>query len=79
VIQRLLKAPATADGGGTVTEDGELVILFARIEGEPYQCCGRLSVTSFELNRSPVKFTWGLLDYESLISNQHASLFKELL
>jgi hypothetical protein len=53
VVQRLL---ATAD------KAADEVLLFCRLQGEPYVCCGRLAYDSHVPRRQPLKFVWRLRD-----------------
>ena len=65
-MQRLLAAaPADeGEGGGSSSSSSaaEPVLLFCRLPGEPYVCCGRLSYVSHVPRRQPLKFVWRLLD-----------------
>ena len=42
------------------------VLLFCRLPGEPYVCCGRLAYVSHVPRRQPLKFVWRLEDAEGL-------------
>jgi hypothetical protein len=53
-------------GGGEGSAGGAEVLLFCRLIGEPYICCGRLSYVSHDARRLPVKFIWDLVDHERL-------------
>ena len=52
------------------------MLLFCRLPGEPYVCCGRLQYVSHVPRRQPVKFLWQLLDVASL---RGAPAFEELM
>jgi hypothetical protein len=60
-------------GGGDWPES---VILFMRLPGEPYVCCGRCAYVSHNFSKHPLKFEWELLDYKRL---QESVPFKELV
>jgi hypothetical protein len=51
---------------GCKRKDEDRVVLFARIEGEPYCCLGNVSHIKYNLSKHPVTFDWKLLDYENL-------------
>lgn len=42
------------------------ILLFCRLPGEPYVCCGRLQYVSHVPRRQPIKFNWRLLDIHEL-------------
>ena len=67
VVQRLLATRGEADGGGgSKGAAATPVVLFCRLEGEPYVCCGRLGYKSHVPRHQPLKFVWRLLDYQQL-------------
>eukprot|EP01041_Mallomonas_annulata_P008430 gene8430-17377_t len=47
------------------------VILFARIIGESYTCLGVVEEESSMLNIHPIKFTWNLISFDSLIQEPY--------
>ena len=51
---------------GTHRGSGDEVLLFCRLVGEPYVCCGRLRYVSHDARRLPVKFVWNLADIQQL-------------
>ena len=59
-----------------LTSTNETVLLFCRLPGEPYICCGRLAYVSHVPSRRPLKFLWKLLDLPAL---NKSNGFKELL
>jgi hypothetical protein len=65
VVQRLVRA-GSKDGSSVTHVVDDQIILFVRLEGENYSCFGRLKIVSCELERSPVKFVWELLDFDRL-------------
>ena len=44
----------------------EVVLLFCRLPGMPYVCCGRLEYVSHVPRRQPLKFEWALVDLPKL-------------
>lgn len=44
----------------------ETVLLFCRLPGMPYVCCGRLEYVSHVPRRQPLKFEWALVDLPKL-------------
>jgi hypothetical protein len=90
VVKRLLrltqKASASATkkkkigaGGGSGEEAGswpDSVILFMRLPGEPYVCCGRCAYVSHNFEKHPLKFVWELVDHKQL---EESGSFKELV
>jgi hypothetical protein len=62
VIQRLLSSGAAKASKGAP----EGVLLFCRLPGEPYVCCGRLGYVTHKPGRQPLKFVWRLLDVGAL-------------
>ena len=52
------------------------LLLFCRLPGEQYVCCGRLGYVSHVPDRQPLKFVWRLLDLPAL---QESEAFRELL
>ena len=65
VVQRLLEG---ADEGA---KSAAHVLLFCRLPGEPYVCCGRLGYVSHNPGRRPIKFVWALRDFERLRGSEH--------
>ena len=55
------------------------ILLFVRVEGEPYACLGRLRAANCTLDRNPVMIEWELLDYDALIGGTNSDVFKGLL
>ena len=60
VVQRLI---AAKDG---TEASADTVLLFCRLKGEPYVCCGRLGYVSHVPRRQPLKFVWRLRDMPQL-------------
>jgi hypothetical protein len=69
VVQRLV-ASANASVS-TLSKSKNTVILFVRLDGEPYCCFGPVRAHKFNLKRSPVAFTWELLLWEQLRSREN--------
>ena len=65
VVQRLLEG---ADEGA---KSAAHVLLFCRLPGEPYVCCGRLGYVSHNPGRRPIKFVWALRDVDRLRGSEH--------
>lgn len=66
VIARMLKHGARRAPGSHRL--GSLpILLFCRLEGEPYACCGRLARFSEDLDARPMRFVWELMDYDDLV------------
>lgn len=76
IVQRLVSigkktAAAAADGSSSASSSSkaavkEAVLLFCRLPGEPYVCCGRLSYVKHVAGRQPLKFVWKLEDAPAL-------------
>lgn len=47
-------------------DDGDIVLLFCRLPGEPYVFCGRLGYAAHWPDERPVRFAWRLLDSRGL-------------
>lgn len=71
IAQRLL-ATKRATAGRRDT-----LLLFCRLPGEPYVCCGRLAYVAHEPSSSPLRFVWTLLDAEKLLESSEP--FRQLL
>ena len=71
VVARLIGSAASSSSG-----KGTPVLLFCRLPGEPYVCCGRLRYLSHVPGRQPVKFLWQLVDVARL---RGAPAFEELM
>ena len=71
VVRRLLEG---RDDSGAKT--AAHVLLFCRLPGEPYICCGRLGYVSHQPGRRPIKFVWALRDVDRLRESEH---FRALL
>jgi hypothetical protein len=54
----------------------EPVLLFCRLPGEPYVCCGRLAYSTHVPRRQPLKFEWELADLPKLAKSD---VFQELI
>ena len=54
VVQRLI---GSSRGGK------DKIVLFCRLPGEPYVCCGHLEYVSHVPGRQPLKFVWRLVDH----------------
>ena len=54
----------------------ENILLFVRLEGQNYCSLGRLSYVAYDLDSSPVKIKWKLLDYDKLVT---CSYFQNIL
>jgi len=54
----------------------DAILLFCRLDGEPYVCCGRLEYLSHVPTRQPLKFEWRLADASAL---QGSEEFRELI
>jgi hypothetical protein len=61
VTKRLMKAPKSTGASGK-----ETVLLFVRLEKEPYTCLGTVAISKSNIAVHPVEFTWELLAYEKL-------------
>jgi hypothetical protein len=57
----------------------DLIILFIRIHGCSYICLGRLTCLSYDVSRMPVRITWGLRDYDKLVSSSASPQVKKNL
>ena len=73
VVARLIKSGGRAGAASSDAQslplpssNGEPILLFCRLPGEPYVCCGRLGYLSHVPRRQPVKFLWRLLDAPKL-------------
>ena len=69
VVARLVNSAgdeASASVAASSARKGDPVLLFCRLPGEPYVCCGRLQYVSHVPRRSPIKFHWRLLDIHEL-------------
>ena len=66
VVARLINSGATLEPAASSATKGEAVLLFCRLPGEPYVCCGRVGYISHVPRRQPVKFVWRLLDAQEL-------------
>ena len=66
IVQRLL---ATKRSATTVRDS---LLLFCRLPGEPYVCCGRLEYVSHDPASSPLKFVWALIDADELLERSEA-------
>jgi hypothetical protein len=53
-----------------------LILLFVRLEGEPYCCLGPVKAEKYDIDTHPVAFTWELLLWDKL---QNRSNFKRIL
>lgn len=67
VLLRLLEAgrEGKEDREGEKKNKDE-ILLFCRLQGEPYVCMGRVAHTWYETRRHPVKVVWRLRDYEAI-------------
>lgn len=61
VLLRLLEA-----GREEEENKKDEILLFCRLQGEPYVCMGRVAHTWYETRRHPVKVVWRLRDYEAI-------------
>ena len=52
------------------------VLLFVRIEGEPYCCLGRLVYVGVDLTCSPIAMKWELKDFDKF---EHKDYFGNIL
>ena len=75
-MQRLVRSAKAAGGASSGKRSGDSVLLFCRLPGEPYVCCGRLSYESHDGHQQPVKFVWRLDDIEALRKSES---FQEIL
>ena len=66
VIQRMIS-------NGNIKSDSseDKIILFVRLEGEPYACLGPLKYKSYNINHAPVIFLWEILYYDQLQSMEY--------
>ncbi len=71
-MKRLLVAgkPRT-DNSGDASEEKDVVLLFIRIEGDRYTCCGRVEYVAVDVNVSPIVIKWKLVDYKLLIEKPY--------
>ena len=60
--QRLLAIHA--NGKSNKTKDA--ILLFVRLEGEPYCCLGQVAMHASDVNVHPIAITWKLLQYSDL-------------
>jgi hypothetical protein len=54
------------EGKGEREGKRDEILLFCRLQGEPYVCMGRVYHTWYETRRHPVKVVWTLRDYEAI-------------
>lgn len=66
VLLRLLEAGREGKGNGVEAKKKNEILLFCRLQGEPYVCMGRVAHTWYETRRHPVKVVWKLRDYEAI-------------
>lgn len=75
VILRLLEAGRAPeeerkgkveDEGGDGKKKRDEILLFCRLQGEPYVCMGRVYHTWYETRGHPVKVVWRLRDWEAI-------------
>jgi hypothetical protein len=71
IVQRLL-ATKRANAGRR-----DELLLFCRLPGEPYVCCGRLAYVSHEPSSTPLRFVWSLVDAEQL--RKSSEPFRQLI
>ncbi len=74
IVRRMLACRGERDAGGK--KAGDEAVLFCRLPGDPYVCCGRLRYRSHVPKQQPLKFMWELLDIEKLRASEH---FTDLL
>jgi hypothetical protein len=67
VIRRMIKI-GTGAAASPLQPGEENIMLFVRIEGEPYVCLGRVALLGCDLQAHPVVFSWTLLDRDGLLS-----------
>lgn len=65
-----LERPADTHGSEERTHR-ELVLLFARLEGEGYCCMGRVLWVAADLHTQPVRFKWELIDHAGFEASPH--------
>jgi len=65
-----------ATGAAAGAEAGAEVLLFVRLEGEPYCCLGRVRWVGADLLVRPPQFKWWLQDFPRF---QHSPHFKRIL
>jgi hypothetical protein len=56
----------------------EPIVLFCRVAGQPFVCCGRLRHQSHQFNARPMKFVFQLIDSKALIDD-HWNNFREII
>lgn len=66
VILRLLEAGRAPEGAGGKEGKKDEILLFCRLQGEPYVCMGRVYHTWYETRRYPVKVVWRLRDWGAI-------------
>ena len=57
----------------------ERVVLFVRVEGEPYACLGELALVSCDMRVHPIRFVWALAQYDALVTGCNKDNFDRLL
>lgn len=65
VTQRLLSTRLNIE---LPEAEHETVLLFCRLPNEPYTCLGRVRCDSHDFSKLPLQFTWRLMDFARLSS-----------
>ena len=60
-------------------QDHERVVLFVRVEGEPYACLGELGLVSCDMRIHPIRFVFRLNQYDELSSGPNRDNFYRLV
>ncbi|KAL1530144.1 hypothetical protein AB1Y20_001060 [Prymnesium parvum] len=76
IVQRLVRSTRAPKSTKLAEQKDDQVLLFCRLPGEPYVCCGRLTYESHNPDVHPIKFVWKLDDIESL---RKSAAFREIL
>lgn len=70
---------STTNQTDVINTDEEMVLLFARIIGEPYCCLGPLSLLNCNVDRHPLVFHWQLRAFDTLSCGPNTHQFKRIL
>jgi hypothetical protein len=70
VVRGLLRAGGREEGGGggEHTPSSASVVIFVREVKQPYSCFGRAQIDEVDLSKRPIRVTWRLLDFPSLLA-----------
>eukprot|EP01038_Epipyxis_sp_PR26KG_P006304 gene6304-8683_t len=71
-----LMTPVEESSANKTSQAHDTILLFVRLEGENYCSLGRLKPIGYDLNTTPIRIQWELLDYDSIHSTDH---FKAIL